>query len=108
MICLYSLSCTCLFFSLGLCVSPFYMCVGQWCTTPGPGATPGPRRVVKWPAMSNRKRRLFKTGTDIKSAVHGVHNPFATWFLSHQSRLITKDEKEVVPTVSVLRKFDLI
>src|SRR6218665_3939484 len=43
--------------------------VMQWCTTSGPRATSGPRRVVMWPAMSNRKRRLFKTGTDIKSAV---------------------------------------
>jgi hypothetical protein len=29
--------------------------LGQWCTTSGPRATSGPRRVVKWPAMTYRK-----------------------------------------------------
>jgi len=38
-------------------------------TTSGPRATSGPRRVAKWPAMSNRKKRLFRTVTDIKAAV---------------------------------------
>src|SRR6218665_4210611 len=30
----------------------------QWCTTSGPRATSGPRRVVKWPAMSTRKATI--------------------------------------------------
>src|SRR6218665_369473 len=33
--------------------------IRQWCTTSGPRATSGPRRVVMWPAVSNKKRDYF-------------------------------------------------
>src|SRR6218665_2668071 len=33
----------------------------QWCTTSGPRATSGPRRVVVWPAISNRKTTISDT-----------------------------------------------
>src|SRR6218665_3116563 len=32
----------------------------QWCTTSGPRATSGPRRVLVWPAVSNKKSDYFK------------------------------------------------
>src|SRR6218665_3549538 len=33
----------------------------QWCTTSGPRATSGPRRVLVWPAVSNKKSEYFKS-----------------------------------------------
>src|SRR6218665_4184201 len=34
--------------------------VGQWCTTSGPRATSGPRRVLMWPATSGKKIDYFR------------------------------------------------
>src|SRR6218665_3960156 len=36
-------------------------CLEQWCTTSGPRATSGPRRVLVWPAVSNKKSEYFKS-----------------------------------------------
>src|SRR6218665_3168104 len=33
--------------------------VRQWCTTSCPRATSGPRRVLVWPAVSNKKKNYF-------------------------------------------------
>src|SRR6218665_1787869 len=35
--------------------------LNQWCTTSGPRATSGPRRVLVWPAVSNKKNEYFKS-----------------------------------------------
>src|SRR6218665_874785 len=35
--------------------------VAQWCTTPGPRATSGPRRVLVWPAVSNKESAYFNS-----------------------------------------------
>src|SRR6218665_1780533 len=43
--------------------------LGQWCTTSGPRARSGPRRVLMWPATSNMKSDFLRVGTDIKSTV---------------------------------------
>src|SRR6218665_1726045 len=52
------------------------VCMGdsltQWCTTSGPRATSGPRRVVKWPARPNRKSTISDTALTLKSTHLGL------------------------------------
>src|SRR6218665_2527932 len=43
--------------------------LGQWCTTSGPRATSGPRRVLMWPAKPNKKSDYFRAAIHIKSTV---------------------------------------
>src|SRR6218665_4059463 len=44
----------------------------QWCTTSGPRATSGPRRVVKWPARPNRKSTISDTALTLKPTHLGL------------------------------------
>src|SRR6218665_2424829 len=46
--------------------------LGQWCTTSGPRATSGPRRVVKWPARPNRKSTISDTALTLKPTHLGL------------------------------------
>src|SRR6218665_2689662 len=43
--------------------------VSQWCTTSGPRATSGPRRVLMWPATPNKESDYFRNDIHIKSTV---------------------------------------
>jgi len=71
----------------------------QWCTTSSPQATSGPRRVVKWPAVSSRKCDYFR----IRTAENARRKP--SWILFRHSGLRIQDETEVLPTASRLRTF---
>jgi|SRR6218665_950296 len=44
----------------GLVLRTVLLPLDQWCTTSGPRATSGPRQVLMWPAVSNRKSDYFK------------------------------------------------
>src|SRR6218665_1570041 len=44
----------------------------QWCTTSGPRATSGPRRVVKWPARPNRKSTISDTALTLRPTHLGL------------------------------------
>ena len=46
--------------------------ISQWCTTSGPRATSGPRRVVKWPARPNRKSTISDTALALKPTHLGL------------------------------------
>src|SRR6218665_1859917 len=48
------------------------MAIRQWCTTSGPRATSGPRRVVKWPARPNRKSTISDTALTLKPTHLGL------------------------------------
>ena len=43
--------------------------IEQWCTTPAPRATAGPRQVTMWPAMSNRKATISQHVNDLNLKV---------------------------------------
>lgn len=64
------------------CITEFGLLLYQWWTS-GQQATSGPRQIVKWPAMSNRKSVFFRTGTGIKSAMMCTtlfHLTTSEWF----------------------------